>query len=100
MHGALAIEAQSHVCEGFVYDEQTRFFFSFPSGISWRVDAPLKLVHTNICGTFDPIILEVTSFLLQLLMTLIERYGCIFSRENLVHLIHQVFLSSSYHYNV
>ena len=27
----------------------------FPSGRSWRAPKPLELVHTDICGPFDPV---------------------------------------------
>jgi hypothetical protein len=53
VHGLPQIDSANHVYEGCVLGKQSRL--SFPSGTSWRVKAPLQLVHTNTCGPLDPI---------------------------------------------
>ena len=52
VHGLPVIEPPSNVCEGCILGKQT--WLSFPNGKSWRAMSPLKLVHTNICESIDP----------------------------------------------
>ena len=47
------IDPLSYTCEGWIIDMQS--WLPLPSGKSWREDAPLKFVHTNICGSLDPV---------------------------------------------
>ena len=43
----------SHTCELCIICRQARLLF--PRGKSWRAEAPLQLVHTDICGPLDPV---------------------------------------------
>lgn len=52
-----------------MHGKQTQF--PFLSGNSWRADTPLKLIHTNICGPFDPISLRGNKYFI----TLVDDFG-------------------------
>ena len=51
VRGLSAINPRSHICEVCIIGKQARL--PFPSEKSWRVDAPLQLIHTDICEPID-----------------------------------------------
>ena len=53
VRGLPTIDPPSHTCEVCIIGKQTRL--PFPNGKSWRAEAPLQLVHTDICGPLDPV---------------------------------------------
>ena len=56
VQGLPTINPPSHTCEGCIIGKQARL--PFPSRKSCRVDAPLQLIHADICGPLDPASLE------------------------------------------
>jgi len=53
VRGLPTIDPPSDTCEVCIINKQARL--PFPSGKSWRAEAPLQLVHTDICGPLDPV---------------------------------------------
>ena len=53
VRGLPTIDPPSNTCEVCIIGKQTRL--PFPNGRSWRAEAPLQLVHTDICGPLDPV---------------------------------------------
>jgi len=56
-HGtwSTGIDLSNYICEGCIINKQSRL--PFPSEKLWRVEAPLQLVHTDICGPIEHVYL-------------------------------------------
>ena len=48
VYGLPSIEENKEVCEGCALGKQHRE--AFPKEKTWRAQAPLELVHTDVCG--------------------------------------------------
>ena len=83
VHRLPSIEKREYVCEICTLGKQQRS--PFPSGRSWRAPKPLELVHTDICGPFDPISVGGNKYFIS--------FYCDFSRKLWVYLIKEKFVA-------
>ena len=79
------IDPLSHICEVCIIDKQARL--SFPSENSWRAEAPLHLVHTNICVPLDPVSLGGNRYFITFIDDFSRKLWGTFLKKNLLSLI-------------